>query len=188
MHVGCLLGTSACGRDWADWRNTSGQQPSLSLAFCRHIFYVIPGGMVRCARGFSLSLRKFLRATTGRTGQNNSCQQAALSLAFCMHVLSVFNDTMVRRAIGVSLSLRKCLRPTMVIAWDGLAGLHTSACPSSPQVIRKHVLHRFHDVNLRLQQGSFTLSMRQLPCRGPVVRGPWSGLGAPELVNYWGNK
>ena len=134
MHVGCLLGTSACGRDWADWRNTSGQQPSLSLAFCRHTFDVIPGGMVRCARGFSLSLRKFLPATTGRTGQNNSCQQAALSLAFCMHVLSVFTDTMVRRAIGVSLNLGKCLRPTMVMAaWDGLAGLHTSACPSSPQ-------------------------------------------------------
>ena len=88
---------------------------------------------------FLCPLRKFLRATTGQTGQNNSCQQAPLSLAFCMHVLSVFTDTMVRRAIGVSLTLRKCLRPTMVMEWDGLAELHTSACPSIPQACTSSV-------------------------------------------------
>ena len=167
LHVRCLLGTSACGRDWADWRKylwpATISVPSMS--FMSFISFLTEWSDVQEA--FLCPLRKFLRATTGRAGQNNSCQQAALSLAFCMHVLSVFTDTMVRRAIGVSLNLRKCLRPTMVMAWDGLAGLHTSACPSR---FRKHVLHQFHDINLRLQQGGFTLSMRQLPCRGPAVR------------------
>ena len=114
----------------------------------------------------------------GRTGQNNSCQQAALSLAFRMHVLSAFINTMVRRAIGLSLCLRKCLRPTMVIdgcmAWGGLAlGLDTSACPSIPQAC----IHRFHDINLRLQLGGFTLSTRQLPAEDQ-----WSGLGGELAI------
>ena len=37
---------------------------------------------------------------------------------------------------------------------------------------RKHVLYRFHDINLRQQQGAFTLSMRQMPAEdhAPAVR------------------
>ena len=162
------LGTSACGQDWADWRNTSGQQPSPSLAFCRHVFYVIPDRMVRCARGNSLSLRKFLRATTGRTLQNNSCQQAALSLAFCMHVLSVFTDTVVRRAIGVSLCLRKCLRPTVrIIAWGGLAALRaTYQCLPFPFPQACTIT-----VNSRHQSQTAAGGLYSVyACRGPAAR------------------
>ena len=104
LAVCCLWAQVRMGETERTGRNNSGQQASLALAFCRHVFYVLPDRMVRCARDCSLSSCKFLRATTGRTGQNDSCQQqAALSLAFCMHVLSVSPDRMVRCAIGLSL-------------------------------------------------------------------------------------
>ena len=106
--VRCLYSRVPAGDHRRTGGNNSCQQALLCLAFCGHVFYVFSDRMDRRTRGFSLSLRKFLRATTvhtGRTGQNNSCQQASLPLASCMHVLSVSPDRMARRAIGLWLSL-----------------------------------------------------------------------------------
>ena len=46
------------------------------------------------------------------------------------------------------------------MAWGGLpgldTGLDTGTIPVLALAFRKHALHRFHDINLRLQQGGFT--------------------------------
>ena len=150
----CLFAVFGQKCRWAkrgDWQNTSSQEPLLGLALRKFVFHMFLVSTVRCATGFSLSLRKCLRTTTRRTERNNSGQQALLGLSICMRVPYVYSDSTAQRLRGLRLSVTQL--PASDHVWGGLSYSTLSNNQGILQAFCKHVLYRFHNCNLRCAAG-----------------------------------